>query len=768
MPTGKAEPRPRHSDDASEGGSGADDATADGLEALDGVVDRVVFANEETGWAVVRLTVRGRGEATAVGHLVAVQPGESLRLRGRWVRDRKYGRQFRVDEFQTIRPSTYVGIERYLSSGLVEGIGKTMAKRLVHAFGLDTLEIIDHEPERLQEVEGIGAVRSARIREAWKEQRDVRDIMVFLQGHGVSVHHATKIHQRYGDDALRVVKETPHRLAQDVYGIGFQTADRIARDVGVLPDAPERLAAGLLHVLRRARDKGHVFLWRGELLEEASKLLQVQGVPLDPRDLGSALAELAAKGEVTIVDLAAEPAVYLRNLESAEAAVARQLRELTAQATLPLEIDVARALDWYEDFAGLELAPTQRKALEKALTSKVLVITGGPGTGKTTLVRGVVEILKRKKQRIALAAPTGRAAKRLAEATGMEAKTLHRLLEFQPESRSFARGPSQPLAADLVVVDEASMLDTSLAASLLYAVPETARLILVGDVDQLPSIGPGRVLADVIESGEIDVVRLTEIFRQAQESLIVVNAHRVRDGLVPTTAAPMAGGGQRQGARRHGGGKSPQKEPDFFFIERDEPEAILSTLCHLVEERIPGHFGLDPAQDIQVLTPMRRGLLGTAQLNAELQALLNPEGETVSRGGHVLRAGDRVMQRRNNYDLGVFNGDVGRILGFELQEQRASIDFEGQIVVYPFDDLDELGLAYACSIHKSQGSEYPCVVLPLHTQHWVLLQRNLLYTAITRGKRLVVIVGSRRALVQATRHQTSHRRRTLLVERLRR
>ena len=760
--------------------------SGDAPEDVEGVVDRIVFANPDNGWTVLRLTVRGKGEMTAVGHLASAQPGETLKLRGRWVKDRKYGRQFRVESFETARPATYIGIERYLSSGLIQGIGKTMAKRLVHEFGLDTLDVIENEPEKLQTVDGIGAVRSARIREAWKAQRDVRDIMVFLQSHGVGTAYATKIQKRYGEEALRVVRETPHRLAQDVYGIGFKTADRIARDVGVLHDAPERLRAGLLHALRDGRDRGHVFQWRLDLVLQANDLLDVPDGAIPEDQLLDALGDLTAQGEITTVDARDwqmrrgpqvprdDVAVYLKQVERAESHVADALRHLTGQTELPLRLDVEKALDWYQGFARIELAPSQREALRKALLTKVLVITGGPGTGKTTLVRGLVEILRRKHQRIALTAPTGRAAKRLGDATGMEAKTLHRLLEFQPETRTFARGPSQPLAADLVVVDEASMLDTSLASSLLWAVPEEARLVLVGDVDQLPSIGPGRVLADIIESEEVETVRLTEIFRQARSSLIVVNAHRVRDGLVPHGGAEpdVTYDGPSETARavrrRHQDGRKREPDADFFFIEREEPEAILSTVEHLVAERIPSSFGFDPKTEIQILTPMRRGLLGTGQLNAELQALLNPDGETVSRGGQVLRVGDRVMQRRNNYDLGVFNGDVGHIVGFDLQEQRASVDLDGRMVIYPFSDLDELTLAYACSIHKSQGSEYPCVVLPLHTQHWVLLQRNLLYTAITRGKQLVVIVGSRRALVQATRHQTTHRRRTLLVERLRR
>lgn len=736
---------------------------------IEGVVEHVVYANEETGWTVARLGVRARGTITVVGSLVGVQPGETLKLEGAWIRDPRYGKQFRVESFETVRPSTFVGIERYLSSGLVEGIGPTMARRLVQHFGLDTLDVIDDSPERLVEVEGIGKVRSQRIRDAWKAQRHVRDIMVFLQGHGISAAFAAKIQETYGDQSLDIVTKTPHRLARDVRGIGFLTADRIAREVGVAPEAPERLDAGVLHVLREEVDRGHVFVEHTALLTRVADLLEVERLLVEP-----AIDRLVEQGDLSAVEIpTGGTAVSLRPLERAEAGLARRLRELTAQKDLlPTPIDVPKAVAWYEKRRGIRLAPKQREALGRALLAKVLVLTGGPGTGKTTLIRGVVEILRAKKVRIQMAAPTGRAAKRMQESTGIDARTIHRLLEFQPETRDFARGPSSPLSLDLLIVDEASMLDTFLAHRLVQALPDGARLLLVGDVDQLPSIGPGRVLADLIESGEVEVARLTEIFRQGEASQIVTNAHRVRDGLMPI-AGPVSSG------------QSPGPSSDFFFIERREPEAILDTLRYLVAERIPESFGLQAMEDIQVLTPMQRGLLGAANLNAELQALLNPplsddeeplrseatlfekRVEEVRRGGHLLRVGDRVMQRRNDYDLGVFNGDVGRVVGLDLQEQRASVDVDGRIVLYPFSTLDALSLAYAVSIHKSQGSEYPCVVIPLHTQHYALLQRNLLYTAITRGRRLVVIVGSRRALDVATHQVGSSRRNTLLAERLR-
>ncbi|MCP3961207.1 MAG: ATP-dependent RecD-like DNA helicase [bacterium] len=717
---------------------------------IEGAVERIVYANEENAWSVVRLIVRGKGEVTAVGNLLGIQPGESLRLTGRWVKDRKYGKQFRVESYLTVQPSTFIGIEKYLASGLVHGIGKELARRLVQHFGLDTLEVIDKAPGRLAEVEGFGPVRVARITTAWKEQREIRDVMVFLQGHGVSTTYAIKIYKLYGGEAAALVRENPYRLAREVRGIGFKSADRIASHLGIEAQSPQRAAAGIVHTLRQAADRGHVYVPRRVLVKGTAELLEVDAEVVEP-----ALAELISEGDLAAVeppdaapDRHDDEAIFLKPLEVAERGVAELLRALTAQGTLPLEIDVERALRWFEERVEIELAGQQRRALEKAITSKVMVLTGGPGTGKTTLVKGIVRILSLKGLRIQLAAPTGRAAKRLAEATGAEAKTVHRLLEYNPREHAFSRGPDHPLSADLLIVDEASMLDVTLAYNLLKAVPPKARLILVGDVDQLPSIGPGRVLADVIDSRAVTVVRLTEIFRQALDSLIITNAHRVRVGEMPIL-------------------RPADDKGDFFFFERAEPEAILSTVKKLVEKRIPRSFGFDPLDNIQVLTPMQRGLLGAANLNAELQALLNPEGDAVTRGGRLLRAGDRVMQVRNNYDLEVFNGDVGRIAAIDFEEDKARVDFDSRRVDYDFLELDELILAYACSIHKSQGSEYPCVIIPLHTQHFKLLQRNLIYTALTRGRRLVLIVGSRKALEIAVESQSSGRRATLLAQRLR-
>lgn len=712
---------------------------------IEGVVERIAYSNEENAWSVVRLVVRGRGKVTAVGNLLGIQPGETLRLTGRWVRNRKWGDQLEVSSFLTVQPSTFVGIERYLSSGLVKGIGKTMAQRLVQHFGLDTLDVIDRHPERLTEVEGVGKVRSAQIRAAWQEQRDIRGVMVFLQSHGVSTAHAVKIYKRYGSETIALLRENPYRLAAEVHGIGFKSADKIARDLGLEPGSPHRAEAGVLHVLREATDEGHVYVPRKHLALAAAELLELGEGHVEP-----AIARLVERGELVAVPLGGEAgeAIAGAALEAAERGVAERLHRLTAQGMLPLRLDVDRALAWFEQSEGFALGLEQRRALEQAITRKVLVITGGPGTGKTTLVRGILAILSKKGLKIALAAPTGRAAKRLSEATGAEAKTVHRLLEYQPQDRGFARGSQNPLSIDLLVVDEASMLDVVLTHHLLRAVPERARVIFVGDVDQLPSVGPGRVLADLIDSHVIDVVRLAEIFRQANESLIIVNAHRVRVGAMPIL-------------------RPEDDHGDFFFFERSDPAAILATVKQLVAERIPRGFTFDPRRDIQVLSPMQRGLLGAANLNAELQALLNPDGDAITRGGRLLRVGDRVMQLRNNYDLDVYNGDLGRLVRLDLAEQRAVVDYDGREVSYETADLDELVLAYACSIHKAQGSEYPCVVIPLHTQHYTLLQRNLLYTALTRGQRLVVIVGSRQALEIAVETETSTQRTTLLARRLR-
>jgi exodeoxyribonuclease V alpha subunit len=711
---------------------------------LEGVLERIVFFNEENSFTVARLQVPGKKDlVTIVGALPLPTPGETLRLKGQWVVDTKFGQQFRVESCLSVLPATIIGIQKYLGSSLIKGIGPIMAKRIVDKFGLDTFDIIEENPERLTEIDGIGPIRTERITKAWQEQKQIREVMVFLQGHEISPAYAVKIFKAYGDKAVSVVKENPYRLALDISGIGFKTADKVAKSMGIDPNSQIRAEAGIIHVLSELVDEGHCYYPYEELKQKVAELLEI-----DLAILETALATLAREDRILIEDLPEIKAVYLTPLHVAEANVARRLKTLIASPKQALQIDVEKAIEWVQSISRIDLAATQKLALRKTISGKVVVLTGGPGTGKTTLINSLVKILEKKGQRIVLASPTGRAAKRLSEVTGKEAKTIHRLLEFSPKEGGFKRNEDNPLDADLVVIDEASMVDILLMNQLLKAIPLTATLLLVGDVDQLPSVGPGNVLKDIIASGNVETIILTEIFRQAQESLIIVNAHRVNRGEFPQLKPQQ---GQRS---------------DFYFIEKDDPEEVLGVIKELCVKRLPNAFRLNPLDDIQVMTPMHRGTVGVANLNAELQVLLNPQGKVITRGGRLFRVNDKVMQIKNNYEKDVFNGDIGTLAAIDIEEQKVQVKFEGRTVDYELSDLDDLVLAYAISIHKSQGAEYPVVVVPLLSQHYIMLQRNLLYTAITRAKRLVVLVGSKRAIAIAVRNNKVQRRYTNLAAKL--
>jgi exodeoxyribonuclease V alpha subunit len=721
------------------------DAPATPGDHLTGTVERVTFHNEENGFSVLRVQVRGRRElVTVVGHAAAIAPGEFIQAEGSWTNDRVHGVQFTATTLKTVPPTTIEGIEKYLSSGLVKGIGPHFAKRLVHAFGSDVFDVIEQDPARLRSVEGIGPVRAGRIVGAWREQMAVREIMVFLHSHGVGTSRAVRIFKTYGSEAIPLITENPYRLAADIRGIGFLTADRIAATLGIERTAMVRARAGVGYALAEAMDEGHCGLPLAELHATAARLLEVPE-PL----IVSALQLEAADGTVVTDTVAEVPCVFLAGLHAAERVIGARLRALCAGPPPWRAIDAAKALPWVEERLSMKLAPSQADALRLAVGSKCLVITGGPGVGKTTLVNAILAVLGVRGVRLALCAPTGRAAKRLSETTGLEAKTIHRLLEVDPRTGGFRRQESHPLECDLLVVDETSMVDVPLMHALLRAVPPASAVILVGDVDQLPSVGPGQVLADIIASGALPVVRLMEVFRQASQSRIIVNAHRINAGDMPEIAPA-------------------NDASDFYFSEVDDPEQGAARILQIVGERIPARFGLDPVRDVQVLCPMNRGALGARALNVALQKLLNPaDGPRLERFGWVFAAGDKVMQVENDYDKDVYNGDLGFVSSLDADAGELVVDFDGRQVGYEPGELDRLVLAYATTIHKSQGSEYPAVVIPVSTQHYPMLQRNLLYTGVTRGRRLVVLVGQRKALAIAVAGRQARRRWSKLADWLR-
>ena len=708
---------------------------------LAGLVERVTFHNPDNGFCVLRVKARGQRDLiTVVGHAPTISAGEFVQASGTWTNDRTHGPQFKASFLRAAPPTTVEGIEKYLGSGMIMGIGPVYAKRLVRAFAETVFDVIEDQPERLREVDGIGPKRAEKIIAEWADQKVIREIMIFLHSHGVSTSRAVRIFKTYGADAIQILSENPYRLARDVRGIGFKSADAIAARLGIEKTAMIRARAGIGFSLTEAMDDGHCGLPLDELVPMAERLLEIQA-PL----IQEALALELEAGEVVANEVDSRRCIFLAGLHRAERAIADRLRALQKGALPWPRIDPAKAIPWVETRASITLAESQRMALRLALLSKVLVITGGPGVGKTTLINSIIKVLGAKGIGIALAAPTGRAAKRLSESTGREAKTIHRLLEVDPRTGSFKRNGEKPLACDLLVVDETSMVDVPLMHALLRAVPDRAALILVGDVDQLPSVGPGQVLADIIDSAAVPVVRLTEVFRQAAESRIIANAHRINQGGMPDWAR--------------------DPDSDFHFVACRDAEDAAAKIIEIVKDRIPARFGLDPIRDIQVMCPMNRGGLGARALNLELQKVLNPPDERpIQRFGWTFGAGDKVMQVENDYDKDVYNGDLGFVRAVDAEAGEVLVEFDGREVAYGFGELDELVLAYATTIHKSQGSEYPAVVIPLTTQHYPMLRRNLLYTGVTRGRRLVVIVGQHRAIGIAVRGGQSLRRWSKLRE----
>lgn len=725
-------------------------------ETLSGVIERITFHNLDNGYCVLRVMARGHRDAvTVVGHMPTATAGEFIEATGDWVNDRNFGQQFRASALKATPPHTTAGIARYLGSGLVKGIGPRYAQKIVDVFGDKTLEVIDQSPTFLTQVKGIGPKRIERIRASWAEQKYVRAIMVFLQSYGIGTARAVRIYKTYGENAIELVRSNPYRLSTDIWGIGFRTADELAQQLGIPRDSPLRARAAVRHVLQEAASNGHVAFPELLTVEQTTELTgiapeavnaAIEALRIDEEMIRERITDSAPDTE----ELLEDSFLYLKPLFLAELGVARSVTALrTGPHPLP-EVDVERALAWVESKMGITCAEAQRAAVRAAVTEKFLILTGGPGTGKTTIVRAIIEIFAAKNLRLGLCAPTGRAAKRLTESTGREAKTIHRLLEFDAASGSFRRGKENPLDIDLLVVDESSMMDVVLANQLFRAIPPWACLLLVGDIDQLPSVGAGSVLNDLIASDAVGVVRLTEVHRQAGASWIIRAAHAVHHGQEPESAP--AGGG------------------DFYFVEAPDPPTVVEKLLTMVKERIPARFGLDPLRDVQILSPQVRTELGVLNLNKVLQEALNPVApgiKEVQRYSTIYRTGDKVIQTQNNYQREVYNGDIGRVLDIDAVEQFLTVDFDGRPVEYDFGDLDELQLAYAITVHKSQGGEYPAVVIPVSTQHYMMLQRNLLYTGITRGKTLVVLVGSRKALWRAVTNADTARRFSLLTHRIR-
>jgi exodeoxyribonuclease V alpha subunit len=714
------------------------------MEQISGQIERITFYNTENGYSVIQLNVAKNAKTVCVvGTMPGIQAGEVVRCFGSWITHAVHGRQFEVDHFKTETPADIEGIRKYLGSGLIKGIGPAYAGRIVDRFGIDTLTVIGESPEKLLDVPGLGSKRLEKIKACWKDQKSIRDVMVFLQTYGVSPVFAQKIFKTYRDKSISVVKENPYSLARDIFGIGFKTADGLAKKMGMASDSPQRIDAGIEYVLSQLSGDGHVCYPAAGLLEEAEKILEV------PRELmQERLSHLADEGRIELRDLLEEgrkqPFVWLKSLYTAELGIARELLRLKRGKSHLRPIDEEKALRWVQEHLKIDLAPGQKKAVAASASGKIQIITGGPGTGKSTITNAILAILSKLTSLILLAAPTGRAAKRMSEITGYKAATIHSLLEFDFKTMGFKRNRDNPLECDLIVIDEASMIDTFLMYSLLKAIPNHARVIFVGDINQLPSVGPGNVLKDMIASLSLPVTTLTEIFRQAAGSQIITNAHRINKGVFPQI---------------YNG-----RDSDFFFIESQETQDVLNTIIKLVSQRIPNRYGYHSLEEIQVLAPMKKGIIGTENLNQILQQILNPQESALFRAGFKFQRGDKVMQTRNDYKREVFNGDIGYIQEIDPDEQQVTVRFEDREVPYDYSDLDELVLAYAISIHKFQGSECPCIVMPVHTSHFMLLHRNLLYTGVTRGKKLVILVGTKKALAIAVKKDDVLKRHTSLQQ----
>ena len=705
------------------------------MEHLRCVVERITYRNEENGYTVIKCRVKNYSDlVTVVGAMPDVHVGSVLSLEGFWKIDSKYGRQFSAEKWEETLPATVYGIEKYLGSGLIKGVGPKFAKRIVQKFGKDTLDVIEEQPDLLIEVEGIGQIRVERIKNSWQEQKEIKNIMLFLQGHEVSTSHATKIFKTYGRESIAVVKENPYRLADDIWGIGFKTADTIAAKLGIEKDRFIRLRSGILYTLNKLAENGHCFAEREQLIDTAVKLLDVESPELE-----ITLDEMLRTEDV----IRDEEAIYLPPFYFSEAGCAKRLLNLLG-ASKATDRDVDLVMEKVVRQTEISYDEIQLEAIRTAFVSKVMVLTGGPGTGKTTTTLGIISAYRESGAQVILAAPTGRAAKRMSEAAGMEAKTIHRLLEYKPPE-GYQCNEENPLKGDVLILDECSMIDIMLFYNLMKAIPANMRLILVGDIDQLPSVGAGNVLRDIIDSRQIPVVRLTRIFRQAQSSRIVMNAHAINAGHFPNI--------------------SNGKQTDFFFIKAEDADSIPGLIVSLVRDRLSRAYGYNP-KEIQVLTPMQRGNTGAGNMNIELQSALNPNGDALTRGGYTFRRGDKVMQIRNNYDKNVFNGDIGFITAVDTNERTLSVVYDGRVVEYDVTELDEITLAYAITIHKSQGSEFPIVVMPVTMKHYVMLQRNLIYTGITRAKKICVLVGTTKALAYAIHNQTVSKRNTRLKERL--